>query len=536
MSTAQPIRPLLRVLSLEDARDDRVARELGRQGFDLQIEQVSGRESFAEALSRQSWDVIVSELPPPGLTLQQAIGMLREREIDTPFIVVSSAFGEDKAVEAMRAGAHDFVFKNSLGRLVPAIEREIDEAANRRERRRAELFIGDLNRDLQRRVIELQTLINLVPVGIAITETPDCRFIRANPAFERMLGVAPASNISISVPFAERPPFRIRIGGEEALAEVLPIQRAARGETVTGQEVEFERDDGLVMKFLASAVPLLDESGRPRGAVGAFADITEMKNAERVLRNSERLASVGRLAATIAHEINNPLEAVTNVLYLLERTPGMPASGTELVSIAQKEMQRISMIVKQTLGFHRETVTAMRVSIADLLDEVISLYQRKLDSAGIHVERDYRSRGEIEAYAGELRQVFANLLINAADAIGKGGRIVLRVSDVGKHPGARRSRSAHAPLQRGVRVIIADTGPGIANESRRHLFEPFFTTKGEKGTGLGLWVSQGIVVKHGGRLQMRSSTRAGRSGTVFSVYLPAVARAAVAGPRLAVGE
>jgi signal transduction histidine kinase len=243
-----------------------------------------------------------------------------------------------------------------------------------------------------------------------------------------------------------------------------------------------------------------------------------------MLRTSERLASVGRLAATIAHEINNPLEAVTNVLYLLERTPGMPSYGAELVAIAQKEMQRISLIVKQTLGFHRETLSPVHVSVADLLDETLSLYQRKLDAAGIRIERDYRSKGEIEAHPGELRQVFANLLINAADAIGRGGRIVLRIYDVTGSDTVRRAVPGEPRC--GIRLLIADTGPGISEENRRRLFEPFFTTKGEKGTGLGLWVSQGIVVKHGGSLRMRSCTRPGHSGTVFSICLPLSASSA----------
>jgi PAS domain S-box-containing protein len=450
--------------------------------------------------------------------------MLRERRVDVPFLVVSSGAGEEKAVEAMRAGAHDFIQKRSLGRLVPAIQRELDEAANRRERRRAELFIGDLNRDLQRRVAELQTMFNLVPVGIAITETPDCRFIRGNPAFERMLGVAASSNISLSVPLNERPSFRVRIAGREVEPDALPIQRAARGETIAGEEIEFIRADGTVLKFLGSAVPLLDENGRPRGSVGAFADITELKQAERMLRTSERLASVGRLAATIAHEINNPLEAVTNVLYLLQHTPDMSERASELVGIAQSEMQRIALIVKQTLGFHRESVTPSKISLSELLEEVIALYHRKLDSAGVRILRDFRSRGEVEGYAGELRQVFANLLINAADAVGRSGRIRLRVHDVARRSDRRRFlRPGESESSRGVRVVIADSGPGIPAENRRRLFEPFFTTKGEKGTGLGLWVSQGIVSKHGGRIQLRSSTCPGRTGTVFSIYLPAAA-------------
>ena len=539
MAVPLPSRPVLRVLSIEDPRDDLLAVELRRQGFDIQFEQVATREQFTAALDRQPWDVILSEFALPGLAVRDAIRILRQRRIDTPFLVVSNAVGEEKAVDAMRAGAHDFIFRRSLSRLGPAIEREIEEAANRRERRRAELFIGDLNRDLQRRVVELQTLFNLVPVGIAITETPDCRFIRANPAFERMLDVAPASNISMSVPADERPPFRILIGGKEVPADLLPIQRATRGEIINGQEIEFIRADGLTLKFLAAAVPLLDENGRPRGAVGAFADITEMKHAESMLRNSERLASVGRLAATIAHEINNPLEAVTNVLYLLERTPNMPPYGAELIAIAQKEMQRIALIVKQTLGFHRDTVSPVRISVADLIDEVISLYQRKLDSAGITVHRDFRSRGEIEAYAGELRQVFANLLINAADALGKSGNLTIRVHDEIRRddPERRNKRRPAERRVRGIRIVFADTGPGIAAEHRKRLFEPFFTTKGEKGTGLGLWVSQGIILKHGGRLQMRSSTGPSLHGTVFSIYLPTTAaRPASQPPAAAAGE
>jgi signal transduction histidine kinase/CheY-like chemotaxis protein len=530
---------MLRVLSIEDSPDDLIARELRQQGFDLQFEQVENRDDFVAALDRQPWDIILSEFGLPGLSVRDAIAILRRRHIDAPFLVVSNAIGEQKAIDAMRAGAQDFIFKRSLGRLVPAIEREIEESANRRERRRAELFIGDLNRDLQRRVAELQTLFNLVPVGIAITETSDCRFIRANPAFERMLDVEPSSNISLSAPPGQRPSFRILIGGIEVAPDLLPIQRAARGEIVNGQEIAFVRSDGVTLKFLASAVPLLDEAGHPRGAVGAFADITEMKHAEVMLRNSERLASVGRLAATMAHEINNPLEAVTNVLYLLERTPGMPAYGTELVSIAQKEMQRIALIVKQTLGFHRESVSPTRLSVVELIDEVVSLYRRKLDSTGIHIDRDFRSRGEMEGYAGELRQVFANLLINAADAIGHSGNISIRVYDTTSRvwPERRRQPRPEDRPQRGVRVIIADNGPGIPIEHHRRLFEPFFTTKGEKGTGLGLWVSQGIVLKHGGKLQMRTSTRPGRTGTVFSIYLPAVAaRPAEAKNPMAAGE
>jgi signal transduction histidine kinase len=217
------------------------------------------------------------------------------------------------------------------------------------------------------------------------------------------------------------------------------------------------------------------------------------------------------LAATIAHEINNPLEAVSNLLFLLNAHASIDPAGREYVNMAQQELDRIAHIVKQTLGFYREARSPVPVQLTELIDNVLDLYARKLSSKAIRLNKQYDSPGAVEAFPGEMRQVFSNLIVNALDATAHGGTLRLHV-----YPGC----DWRDPNRRGIRVVVADTGIGISAEHRRHIFEPFFTTKGEKGTGLGLWVSYGIVRKHNGTLRVRSSIRPGRTGTAFSIFLP----------------
>ncbi len=509
----------LRVLLIEDSEDDALLlnRELRRQGYDPQVRRVARREEMIAALEQDSWDIVLSDYYLPNFDIATALELLRQRHLDLPFIIVSAAVGERKAVEAMRYGAHDYVMKDALGRLGPAIEREMSDAENRRQRRRAERYIGELNRDLQLRLSELQTLLDIVPIGIAISDDPHADRIRINRRLADLLGIPPDLNASPNDGNADRPPLRYLVNGRELRPEELHVHRAAReGRPVDHYELEVVRPDGTSAHLLGSAVPLHDDQGSIRGAVAAFMDITERRATEAALRNSEKLATVGRLAATIAHEINNPLEAVTNVLYLLGRTPDLPPAAAQYVTIAQQELTRIASIVKQTLGFYRDTTTAVPIQLTEVLDGVLALYDRRIRGQGIRVERRYESDGDVFAFPGEIRQVFSNLIINAIEALPLRGRLRLHVYETA-HP--------VDPQRRGVRVVIADNGPGIAPAARARLFEPFFTTKGEKGTGLGLWVSQGIIRKHDGNIRMRSSTRPGASGTVFSIFLPTDAKA-----------
>ena len=238
--------------------------------------------------------------------------------------------------------------------------------------------------------------------------------------------------------------------------------------------------------------------------------LQQQAEAENALRKSEKLAVAGRMAASIAHEINNPLESVTNLIYLSSTSERMADIKTFLAT-AEREIARVSAITAHTLRFHREPAGPVPVKVAELLDSVLTLFHSRLCHANIAVKKECGTVTPILGLERELRQLFANLVGNALDAMGKGGTLTLRLRNV-------VSNNGHGA---GVRVTVADTGHGIAPEMKPKLFEPFFTTKGQTGTGLGLWISSEIVQKHKGSIRVRSSVRPQRSGTVFSVFLPA---------------
>ena len=265
--------------------------------------------------------------------------------------------------------------------------------------------------------------------------------------------------------------------------------------------------DGQWHPILTRGVPVRDERGKVTQWVGIHLDIGRSKRAEQALVRSEKLASLGRLAATIAHEINNPLEAVTNVLYLIGHESDI-IRAHEYAKTGADELARVSHIVRQTLGFYRDSTAPQRVDVADLLDDVLSLYSKEFETRKISCEKQYERPGEVQAFAGEMRQVFSNLVRNALDAVPQGG--VIRIS-------TKRSRWDHKD---GMSVFVCDNGPGIAPENRTKIFEPFFSTKGQKGTGLGLWVTKDLVQKHGGMLRVRSTANPPRRGSCFCVFIP----------------
>ncbi len=259
-----------------------------------------------------------------------------------------------------------------------------------------------------------------------------------------------------------------------------------------------------------------------QSVANVLATVMQRQQDQEVLQRAEKLAMVGRMAAAVAHEINNPLESVINLLYLLETCPGLDATARAYVEVAQEEVRRAAYVARQTLSFYRESATVVPVNIGEVLDSILKVHARRLQSERIQVERQFHFAGTIEAFPAEMRQVFSNLILNALDAAAKPGRLWLRVYQ------GRNWRNGG----RGIRVVVADNGSGIAPEHRARVFEPFFTTKGDKGTGLGLWVSQAIVNRHGGYMRVRSSVRAARRGTVFTVFLPS-GRAAQAAERRA---
>jgi C4-dicarboxylate-specific signal transduction histidine kinase len=235
--------------------------------------------------------------------------------------------------------------------------------------------------------------------------------------------------------------------------------------------------------------------------------------AQQALLRSEKLAVTGRLAASIAHEINNPLEAVTNLLYLM-RGNNSPEQLKRYLAEAEEELARVTEITKQTLRFYREPSTPSATAVSIVLDSVLTLHGSRLRAAGVAVQREVRSESAmVLSTPGELRQVMANIIGNATDAMRGGGRLRIRISD---HSDTTQTK----PF---VRVTIADNGTGIPTDVLPTIFEPFITTKGETGTGLGLWVTSEIIKRNGWKIRVRSSRNPGRSGTAFTIVIPKLA-------------
>ena len=240
-------------------------------------------------------------------------------------------------------------------------------------------------------------------------------------------------------------------------------------------------------------------------------DITAQIQAEEALRQAEKLAAMGRVAGIIAHEINNPLEAITNAFYLLRNHQSLDEEARYYASLADQELQRVAHITRQTLSFYRDSKQPITVSVPDLLDNVVELQQRPIAMNHIVLQKQYSSQGVVRGFPGELRQVFLNLIGNAIQAMPAGGTLRLRVADATDQETQRR----------GISVSVIDTGDGIRPEDARRIFQPFFTTKSAKGTGLGLWISRGIVQKYEGRIAFRTLRTSGSACTCFRVFLPA---------------
>jgi len=259
-----------------------------------------------------------------------------------------------------------------------------------------------------------------------------------------------------------------------------------------------------------SAAPINDKSGNLIGIVLVFRDITDQKRAEAALIASEKLAVAGRLAASIAHEIHNPLDSVANLHYLLANESNAEKRA-EYLSMAQQELKRTLQISRTLLNLYREPNAPVKVDLKELLESVLLLLHRRLDTQSVTVQHNFDGSFVVEGFPAELRQVFTNLITNAADATGINGKILIRMHGV-------PAEELHGS---GVMVEILDSGPGIPHHAEQKLFQPFFTTKGEKGTGLGLWVSMGIVQKHGGTIRLKNSEDPDLHGAWVRVYLPA---------------
>jgi PAS domain S-box-containing protein len=364
--------------------------------------------------------------------------------------------------------------------------------------------------ETERQRAELETLYRTAPIGLALFDPVEFRYLRLNDRQAEIVGL----------------PCEEVLG--KRLTEIAPIpgldemfQKVASGTPIRNALLEgavaTRPDDHRYWNV--NYYPVLNPDGSVRAITAASLEITAQKKAEIALIQSEKLAAVGRLASSISHEINNPLEAVTNLLYLIGSDPALPADVIPYVNTAQSELQRVCQIATQTLRFHRQAVRATRVTAEELVGAVLNLYLGRLNNSGIEVQTRYLSRNPVLCLENDIRQVLNNLIDNAIGAMRHGGRLIARSHDATafspEHPGGRP----------GIRITIADTGHGMSPAVRARVFEPFFTTKALNGTGLGLWISSGIIARHGGRIAIRSSENPRRHGTVFTLFLPHISEA-----------
>jgi PAS domain S-box-containing protein len=365
-------------------------------------------------------------------------------------------------------------------------------------RKQAEEELRTTQQERQQSMMLLTSFINSAPMGFALHDR-EMRFIDINPYLAALNGVPREQHYGRSVDEV--------IPGIAQTVSMLMRRVLETGEPVRAEVEGDTLDPNRRRYWMSNYFPVKNEAGVV--AVGAaVTDITERKLAEEALRKAEKLAAVGRLSATIAHEINNPLEAVTNLLYLLRKESGLSAAGRQYLETAEHEVSRVAQIAKQTLGFYRDSGAAAISNLGELVDEVLLLYASRLRAKGIRVERRYSETAGALVFRGEIRQVMANLISNAIDAVEEDGQITIEIA------GGERDQTP------GVEIRVRDNGCGIAAQEVERIFEPFFTTKKELGTGLGLWVSREIVEKHGGTIRVQSRTGGDDHGTDFLVWLP----------------
>jgi PAS domain S-box-containing protein len=286
------------------------------------------------------------------------------------------------------------------------------------------------------------------------------------------------------------------------------LQKLRAGERIDHYETTRMRKNGEPIEVSVTISPIKDESGKVIGASKVARDISDRKRIERLLLQSEKLAATGRMAAAIAHEINNPLESLINLIYLARLNSQAGGKVNRLLTTAEEELERVAHIARQTLGYYRDTGAPAEVFIHDLLENVLTVYNAKILSTGIAIDARFDDLQKISVRKGEILQVFSNIIANGIDAMRDGGNLGISTRKV-----FTASRDA-------VRIVIQDNGRGIEQENLTRVFEPFFTTKGNVGTGIGLWVAKELIEQHHGQITIASSTTVGSSGTRVTIDIP----------------
>ncbi|MGB8477273.1 MAG: PAS domain-containing protein [Acidobacteriaceae bacterium] len=506
-------------------------------GISVYFQEITQRKRAQEALkaSEQRYRAF-TELNPQLILMADTQGMVtfaNQRLLDYTGLSLEASLGD-----GWRAAVHPEDELRVLGTWMEALQREVDFQVETRIRQGADgvyrwfwvrglpvrdehnktlywlgvcidihenkLAMEELRKSQQEaehQRLELETMYRTAPIGLALFDPVEFRYLRLNDRQAEIVGLPMEDILGKTV---------TEIAPIEGLNEMF--QQVAQGKPITNNllEGELPMQPGIHRYWTVNYYPVYRPDGTIRAITAASLEITAQKRTEKALIQSEKLAAVGRLASSISHEINNPLEAVTNLLYLALNHEPLPQATRRYLETAQGELTRVSHIATQSLRFHRQTMKPTHVDPRELIDSVADLYQGRLVNSNIQVVSKYTSTKRVLCFESDIRQVLNNLIANAMDAMRHGGRLLLCSRDATDWKTGRS----------GVRITVADTGHGMSAEVRKRIFEPFYTTKEVNGTGLGLWISHGIVSRHHGSLALRSSQRPGWNGSVFSLFLP----------------
>lgn len=464
-----------RILIADDREENRyiLSRVLGGAGFDC-VHASTGGEAISVAATTP--DLIILDVNFPDISGYEVCRRIKQNPSTASISVlqISASFiSPGDRVRALEAGAD--------GYLLHPIDQMVLVATVR-----ALLRLRRAEAQALKAADQWQSTFDAMHEGLAIVGS-DGRLIRWNDAFAQ-----------ICEP-------KVQIEADQDAAQLLE-RLTGNSDAIRQRDPHSEAEFTIAKRTVQMLVNPVNTQNAERILI--LTDVTDRKLAEYALRTAERMAATGKLANAIAHEINNPLEILTNLIYLAQRSSSSDKATHDLLTQAAGELDRISHITKQSLSFHRDSQEPVPIDIGKLVSEVASLSERSAAQRRVRISCASNPSVMISGFPGQLSQVFSNLIRNAAEAAPPGSDVVIRI------------KSSRRGDREGARVAIHDRGPGIPEEIRDKLFDPFFTTKGLKGSGLGLWVSRTILMRHHGTIRFRSSIREGATGTTFEVFLP----------------
>lgn len=474
---------------------------LGELGENL-IKANSANEAL-EHLLKNDIAVVLTDVSMPDIDGFDLAEMIRQhpRFQKTAIIFISGVHLTDfDRIKGYRQGAVDYITVPVVPELLRAKVTIFAEL--HRKRRQLERLNAELEQRVAERTKQLSERADLLDLATEAIMVRDLQgTIRFwNSGAEALYGWSREEAVGANINDLLRPQYAIP---QHDLETVL--LKYGRWDGHVSQNTREGRE------IVVASRQALKEHSASRIVLEINRDITMALRAEDALRSAEKLAAMGRVAGIIAHEINNPLEAVVNAFTLLHEHCKLNDDAREIAALAEEELGRVVHIVRETLSFYRESKQPVEVSIAEVLNNVLELQSRRLKLNGIQVEKRYLEDASVHGFPVELRQVFLNLIGNAVEAMPNGGRLRLTV----------RAGTDWRTANQGIEICITDDGSGIKPEDAKHLFEPFFSTKSTKGTGLGLWISKGIIQKYDGNIRFRSIRRSGSGSTCFQVFLPA---------------